>query len=208
MESRLNFPNYPLGRQIFAPGKPWCIFYAGVSGIGNDCELQIKLMENHLSSDQYYNTWVLLRQTRDAIFRAREKELTPYGISTREAGVLFVIQAIGKEATPAEISRWLFREPHTVSALISRMEKKGLIRKANDFPRKNWIRVRLTDKGKEAYNNSTKRQSLHKVLSAFSDEELKQLSSYLMTLRGEAIKELRKEPRIDYTLPFPPNDTI
>ncbi len=200
--------NYPVGRQIFAPSKPGCIFYAGVFGIGNDCELQIKLMENHLSSDQYYNTWVLLRQTRDAIFRARENGLAQYGISTREAGVLFVIQAIGKEATPAEISRWLFREPHTLSSLLSRMEKKGLIRKANDLPKRNWIRVSLTDKGKEAYNNSTKRQSLHKALSALSDEELKQLNSYLMTLRDEAIKELRKELGKDYKLPFPPNDAI
>lgn len=193
--------NYPVGRQIFAPGKPGCIFYAGVSGIGNESELQIKLMEKHLSSDQYYNTWVLLRQARDAIFRARMNELAQYGISTREAGVLFVIQAIGKETTPAEISRWLFREPHTVSALLSRMEKKGLIRKANDLPRKNLVRVSLTDKGKEAYNNSTKRQSLHKAISALSDEKLKQLSSYLMTLRDEALKELR----IDYKLPFPPD---
>ena len=48
---------------------------------------------------------VLLFQARDAIFRAREQELSQYGISTVQAAVLFIIQKIGHRATPAEISR-------------------------------------------------------------------------------------------------------
>lgn len=86
-------------------------------------------MKNYSFVDQDYELWVLLHQPRDAVFKAREKELSPYGISTMQAAVLFIILAIGNEATPTEISRWLLREPHSVSNLLSRMEKEGLVTK-------------------------------------------------------------------------------
>jgi len=73
-------------------------------------------MENISPVDEDYNLWVL---------RARQKELDQFDISVIEVGVLVVIQAIGEKATPSEISRRIFREPHTVSALLNRMEKGG-----------------------------------------------------------------------------------
>ena len=48
-------------------------------------------MNAALSTDHDYNTWILLHQARDAGFKAREKELVQYGITTMEAGALFII---------------------------------------------------------------------------------------------------------------------
>ena len=157
-------------------------------------------MKNIASQDEYYNLWALLRQTREAMFMARKKDLGKYNISPRRAAVLFIIQAIGDKATPAEISRWLFREPHSVSHILSRMEKEGLVRKAKDLDRKNMIRVSLTDKGLEVYEQVMKRESIHNVVSALSEEERERLKSYLKILRGKALKEAGIEP----DLPFPP----
>ncbi len=64
------------------------------------------------TTDRDYNLWVLLHQAKDAVFKARQKELSQYGISAMEAAALFIIQAIGNKPTPAEISRWIFREHH------------------------------------------------------------------------------------------------
>jgi len=55
-----------------------------------------------------------------------------------QAAVLFVVRNMKTAATPAEISRRLFREPHTVSELIKRMEKQGLVRKKKDLEKKTW----------------------------------------------------------------------
>src|SRR4030042_5989847 len=118
-------------------------------------------MNSMLSTDQDYNLWVLLRQTRDAMVKARGRELEKYGISSIQAAVLFTIQAIGAEATPAEISRRLVREPHSVSGLLNRMEKQGLITRVKDLPKRNMVRVVMTNKGREAYEQSTKRLSMH-----------------------------------------------
>ena len=151
------------------------------------------------SVDEEYSLWVLLSQAADATAKARQKELDRYGISTVEAAVLFTIQAIGDTATPAEISRWLLRESHTVSELLSRMEKDGLVSKTKDLDRKNLVRVTITEKGREAYDHSTKWNSVRRLMSSLSEGERRQLRSYLERVRDRALKELRR----DYTPPFP-----
>ena len=156
-------------------------------------------MNETLSTDNYYNLWVLLHQTRDAIFKARGKELNQYGTSTRHAAVLYTIKAIGDRATPAEISRWLFREPHSVSGILQRMESRGLINKVKDLERKNMVRVSITEKGRQAYQQSTKRKSIHKMLSSLSEEERQQLTASLAKLRNKALRELR----VEHKPPFP-----
>ena len=161
------------------------------------CEVHMK---DFPSVDEDYKLWVLLSQAADTTLRARQKELDRYGISTAEAAVLFAVQAIGDRATPAEITRWLLREPHTVTELLNRMERGGLVTKAKDLERKNLVRVSITEKGRQAYKQSTKRKSIRKVMSVLSREERQQLGSYLERLRNKALGELTEErPRP----PFP-----
>jgi DNA-binding MarR family transcriptional regulator len=131
--------------------------------------------------------------------KAREKELGKLGVSCIQAAVLFNLQAIGDAATPAELSRRLVREPHTISGLLSRMEKQGLIRKAKDLPRKNMVRIEMTDKGKEIYDKSTQRLAMHEIMSILPENEKKELWTYLEKLRTRALKTLGK----GYELPFP-----
>lgn len=157
-------------------------------------------MNNSSHRDDDYSLWVLLSQASDAAFRAREKELSQYGISAMQAAVFFVIQATGETATPSEISRWLFREPHSVSGLIIRMEKDGLVRKVNDLERKNMLRVVMTEKGRQAYEKSTGTGAIHRIISSLSEDERRQLRPYLERLRNEAINELRVERKPP---PFP-----
>lgn len=157
-------------------------------------------MNSLLSTDQDYNLWVLMRQTRDAMTKAREKELEKYGISSIQAAVLFTVQAIGMEATPAEISRRLVREPHSVSGLLSRMEKQGLIKRVKDLPKRNMVRVEMTEKGEAAYELSTKRVTMHEIIAVLSEEEKRRLWDDLQKLRDRALKLAG----IGRELPFPP----
>ena len=147
-------------------------------------------MKKLSSNDIVYDLWVLLRRTSHVIWKVRERELAQYGIAATQAGVLHIVQAIGRKATPAEISRRLLREPHSVSGLLARMEREGLIRKVKDLNRKNLVRVELTKKGRQAYNQSTKRESIRSIMSSLSDQEQQQLVSYLRTLCARTLKEL------------------
>ena len=148
-------------------------------------------------SDQDYNIWWLILHMRRTMYKARAKELFQYGITPEDAAALFAIHAIGYRATPAEISRWLLRESHSTSELLTRMEKKGLVEKAKDLEKKNLVRVAITEKGEQSYLQSTKRESIHRIMSALSNEECQKLRSCLERLRDKALNELgiaRKPP--------------
>jgi DNA-binding MarR family transcriptional regulator len=151
-------------------------------------------------TDADYNLYRLLAQTRTMLSRIREKELYRYGILARNAAALQAIQAIGDKATPAEVSRWLCREPHTVSSLLVRMEEKGLIKKTKDLDKRNLVRITLTEKGLLAHKRTTERKSIHELISSLSKKEQKQLTTILEKLRSKAMEKLGIEYRIPYDL--------
>ena len=149
-----------------------------------------------------YQLWMLIAQMREAGYKARKKELHPFGLLPRQAAALGAIQAINAIngwATPAQISRRLFREPHSITELLNRMERVGLIRKTKDLDKKNLVRVSLTEKGQQALDLSMKRGSIYRIMSSLSEEQRQQLTSCLRILLDKALEELR----MDRTPPFP-----
>jgi len=153
-------------------------------------------------ADPDQDMWLFLTHTRYAIYRARERELQRYGISPEQVGVLFIVQALKNKATPSEISRFIMRQPHTVSALIDRMEEIGFVKKYHDLDKKNLVRVSITEKGLQAYELSRKRGPIHRIMAVLTDEERVQLRELLRKLQVEARRELGmdadKLPPSDY----------
>jgi len=159
-------------------------------------------MENQFLEDRDYNLWVRLHQARDVSYRAREKELSKYGITPRQAAVLFIVKVINAtegEATPGKVSRWLLRESHTVSRILTRMENEGLVSKTKGSGKKNEINVTLTEKGEQLYKQSLKRESIKEIMSCLSEEERQQLDSSLEKLRNKALQNLETASQV----PFP-----
>ena len=142
------------------------------------------------TEDQDQDLWLLLTHTRYAMFRSREKELQRYGVSPEQVGLLFVVQALGNKATPAALARHIIRQPHTVSALVDRMARRGLVKKVKDLDRKNLVRVVMTEKGQKTYELSTKRGPIHRIISSLSEEEKKVLRNLLERLLTTARKEI------------------
>jgi DNA-binding MarR family transcriptional regulator len=141
-------------------------------------------------SDADHDMWLLLTHTRYAVYRAREKELQRYGVSPEQVGVLFIIQALGNRATPSEISRYIMRQPHTVSALIERMETKGFVKRVHDLDKRNLVRVSMTEKGQKIYDTSTKRGPIHRIMGVLTDDERTQLRTLLEKIHSRARKEI------------------
>ena len=138
--------------------------------------------------EEEFKLWVMLEQAHSAIFAAREKDLAQYRTSPMKAAVLFAVQQIGSEVTPAEIARWILRKSHTVSGLLDRMEKDGLITRRKNLPKKNLVRVTMTDKGKKTLCNSMRRDSIRKIFAAIPKEDRKQLYTQLEKLRAKGLK--------------------
>lgn len=160
----------------------------------------IETVRNVLSKDKNYMLWWLIQQAKSEWETLRERELRPHGATMTQVSVLFIIMLIGDEATPAEISRRTLREPHSVSRILDRMEKAGLIKKGNDLPQKNLVRVRITDKGRGIYRQATRMNSINRVLSVLSEEEREQLSKYLRKILVRVLEEQGTPRRVK---PYP-----
>lgn len=142
-------------------------------------------------TDEFYELALLLSTVSRSMYRARNEELKKYGLSPRKAAILNMVSMIGEKATPAEIARWVFRKPHSITELLSRMEREGMVIRVKDLERKNMIRVELTEKGRNLHQLSLNRKAIARILSSLSKDERKQLLSFLHVLRNSALKEIR-----------------
>ncbi len=144
---------------------------------------------NGLKADEFFSLFVLIAQTKDAILRARQVEYEPYGISNERRALLWVIQSYGGQATPAEIGRRFFRELQSITEMLKRMEKDGLVTRHQGSGRSKTV-VRLTEKGSETLRQSLHNETDRRVMSVLTPEERDQLAASLSKVRKQALAEL------------------
>jgi DNA-binding MarR family transcriptional regulator len=152
-------------------------------------------MTVHLKNDPDYLLWMLMILSRDAVYKAREKELIKYGITPEQSGALFAINSLGEEATIAKIGRRLMREPHSVSILLKRLVSYGLISRNKPKVGKNPATYTMTEKGREALKNSAKCESIHRAMFVLSDEERKNLELSLRKIMDFTFRDALEEMR-------------
>jgi MarR family transcriptional regulator, organic hydroperoxide resistance regulator len=153
--------------------------------------------------DEYFMLWALIAQNRDAILRARERDYARYGISNERRAVLFIIQNSGGHATPVEIARGLFRELHSVTEMLKRMEADGLISRQKG-PGRSKIEVRLTEKGLDVFKQSLHNKTDERIFSVLTKREREALSSILFKLRSKVLQDLGI-PEWHLNFPLDPN---
>ncbi|MGB2828260.1 MAG: MarR family winged helix-turn-helix transcriptional regulator [Dehalococcoidales bacterium] len=151
--------------------------------------------------DHNYLLWRLISQTKNAMQKARARELAFYDIKLREAAVIMIIEASGGMVNAYKIARWTVTEPHTISVLLNRMEADGFIKRTGIIiDKERTPRIELTSKGRKAYEKIMIFESLNKVTEVLTEEEKTTLDSMLKKLRNEALKQIRLRAK----LPFPP----
>jgi len=140
--------------------------------------------------DKEYDIWILLSRVYHLIAMLRKLELSKYDILAVQSYIMFIIKALGNETTPSKISEYVYQQRSSVSDILNRMVKQGLIRKTNKSGGKKRVIVTLTDKGEKALTLSKNREYLHKVMSSLTEEKKRQLESALEILRDSTINEL------------------
>src|SRR5512136_427644 len=150
----------------------------------------VELNENEL-------LWVRLFLATKLVERAREVELSRVNISLIQAMVLYALKISQEPLTPSKLARLLCREPHSMSALIDRMEKQGLVEKKRDLFPKNLVRVVITAKGEEAFKRQRSMNLVINITSRLTKEERETLGSCADKLRlwaGELLRQMQPDP--------------
>lgn len=155
-------------------------------------------------SDQYLNTWALVAQAFEAAYRAVEARLGEHQITLSQFRILLILDVAAEPPTPGQIARYIFREAHSTSALISRMARAGYVRKTRcrDDDRK--VEVRITPKGRQLLQQC-RRDGIEYPVSllsrCLSEEQLEQFNQQLRKIRDCALQDLGRQleppPSID-----------
>jgi MarR family transcriptional regulator for hemolysin len=149
-------------------------------------------MEDSILSDHRYILGTLLQQVRDLLVAVKNNDLKQHNITARQLAILDIISILGGKVTPTELSTKLLRQPHSISNLITRMEKRGLVSRTTNPDIKNSLNITLTDKGKQIFKDSVEPDTIPEIISCLSEQELQQLISSLKKIRTSALEKLSR----------------
>ncbi|TEU18973.1 MAG: MarR family transcriptional regulator [Dehalococcoidia bacterium] len=153
--------------------------------------------------DSYKGAWILLRQTHNLILRCEDRVFSEYGLTTEQHAVLMVIKHIGPPVRITDVALWLDRSVNSVSMIVDRMVKAGLVRRTRDRKDRRVVFVTITSKAEKAFVPATVAGwgLIQEILSPLSDKDRLTLIRLLGTLRdktydylgsGEVVEEVRK----------------
>jgi DNA-binding MarR family transcriptional regulator len=137
---------------------------------------------------QVYQTYTLLKKCEDQI-------VEEYGLTTEQFAVLGAIGYFGGSTKVTDIARWLERSTNSISMIVDRMVKAGLVTRTRNTRDRRVVRVANTSKGEKALKPATlaSLQVIKKIMSPLSPEDRVTLLSLLGALKYEMLKYLNPE---------------
>jgi DNA-binding MarR family transcriptional regulator len=144
-------------------------------------------------------SWSLLHRVRDVLMRCEDERFGPCGITSEQYGVLVTLKYMGGSGRPVDIARWSGRAPNSVSMLIDRMVKAGLIRRTRDRKDRRAVHVTMTSKAESALGPATRDglEFIQDVMSPLMDEELSTLVQLLEIIRHRVVHSMNEDVTID-----------
>jgi len=131
---------------------------------------------------QIYQVDNLLRQCQDGI-------CGQYGLTMEQYSVLMVLNYAGGSARVTDIAQWLIHSPNSISMIVDRMVKSGLVKRTRDRADRRVVNVAATSKA-----NTVVKQAhvavldfVRKVFQPLSYEDTNALSGLLGTLKYEIL---------------------
>ncbi len=190
---------------LYKREKTWTYFTSFVkTTLSTKCKQYLK--ENYIrsrgkdmskASNPSISLNALLDSTRDSIQKAIKMELAQYNMSQSQVKTLHMISNSEELLTLNQIAELSIRELNSVTTLINRMGKKGLVEKVKK-PGDPRTYVALTEKGRDIYENTVTERSIMLIFDALDEKEKEELRVLLSKLQTKA----RNLLGLDYKPPF------
>ena len=141
---------------------------------------------NSESENTVMRIWLLLRRVGDTLALCQDSLFGKYRLTTEQFGVLASIRSRGP-LRPSDLSHILERTPNSISMLIDRMVKAGLVRRARDRKDRRTVTVSLTSKGEAAVEPAIPAgwEFIHEIVSPLSYDDQHALANLLETVKCE-----------------------
>jgi DNA-binding MarR family transcriptional regulator len=149
---------------------------------------------NSESENTVLRLWLLLRRVGDALALCQDSVFRNYGLTTEQFGVLASIKSRGP-LSPSALGSILERAPNSMSMLVDRMVKAGLVRRTRDRKDRRLVTVSMTSKGEKHLEPATPAgwEFIHNILSPLSYDDQRVFASMLETVKCELVGYLNPE---------------
>jgi DNA-binding MarR family transcriptional regulator len=137
---------------------------------------------------QLYQTYTLLKQCEDRI-------IEEHGLTTEQYAILVSISYLGEPARITDIAHWLERSTNSISMIVDRMVKVGLVKRTRSKADRRVVYVAFTSKAGNAFKPSSRAmfETVREHMSPLSQKDKSTLLSLLTTLGHEILVCLNPE---------------
>jgi DNA-binding MarR family transcriptional regulator len=150
------------------------------------------MMEELESEGLSLKSFILLHRTRDLIFRCEERAVGEFGITMEQYTMILAMKYLDAPVRVTDIARWMARKANSVSMLVDRMVKAGLVKRSRALKDRREVRLVITSKGEQALELATPGvwKTIQELSSPLSDEDARTLIRLLESLRDKALEHL------------------
>jgi DNA-binding MarR family transcriptional regulator len=136
--------------------------------------------------------WFLMHRDVGLFRRCEDKAYGEKGLTMEQFVVLAAMKYVGPTASPSDIAEWIGRTPNTISMIVDRMVKAGLVKRTRDRKDRRVVRVVSTEKADDAFGRAIPAgwEFAHKIMSPLSNADRQTLARLLETMRHEALDYL------------------
>ena len=146
-------------------------------------------MKNVELNSPGYQAYHLFTQTADAVQKFADSTFyRRSGLSPSKFAVLQILADRGGTMTPSEIARWILRERHNVTTLVSRMKREGFVREEPNPTSRRSIHIILTEKGYKKLEEAqpVAKDIANQVVASMSERSLNSLTRTLSMVSKNA----------------------
>jgi DNA-binding MarR family transcriptional regulator len=141
--------------------------------------------------------WFVTHRTRDALSKCEDRVFAKYGLTAEQYSVLATMKSLKDPVRITDVARWLERSTNSVSRIIDRMVKAGLVKRVRDRNDRRAVRLAITPKAEGALKPATLAalDFINEVTSPLSREDKRTFVNLHEMVKSKAFQHL--SPDVD-----------
>lgn len=147
--------------------------------------------------------WILLHQTYNLVLKCEEAQFAKVGVTPQQYWVLQAVNYLGQyrggPVTQKDVANLLDRNANSITLIIDRMERAGLVQRRRDLPDRRAIRLIVTEEGQKAIETATGPawELIRQIGSSLSQDELAISNEIMKKIRAAAMDYLKPGEAIE-----------
>jgi DNA-binding MarR family transcriptional regulator len=136
--------------------------------------------------------WFLMHRDVGLFRRCEDQAYGEKGLTMEQFSVLAAMKYIGHPVGPKNIADWIGRSPNSISMIIDRMVKAGLVKRTRDRIDRRVVNVTPTSKAENSFKLAIPAgwEFMHKIMLPLSEADKHTLARLLETIRYETLNHL------------------